>query len=208
MGRKKSKRHNAEQLPTLNDAPPKKIKLTLNPFAENESDMISVIEYGPDGEPIKAEKKGINDEQRLYMVFLQKCLTSGYDLNEAMMQIARSLETIFQKGYIPSEDEYYELTPAQYAKYYAAEGHTDKRIFMLLPKNPMYQSTNPREIEFLREDELTWFDKAEKVIECYCRDYGKTFATIEEKLTWLTTVMPPAFSDGTRFRRNLLHEVK
>jgi hypothetical protein len=209
MARKKSSRHNAGNLPKLNGAlPTREIKLTLSPFADAESDMISITEYGPDGEPLKVEKKGLDDEQRLYMVFLQKCLKSGYDLNEALLQIARSLETIFQKGYIPSEDECYELTPQQYAKYYAAEGYTKERIFLLLPKNPMYQSTDPRELEVLSEDETTWFGKAEKVIECYCRDYGKTFATLEEKLTWMTTVLPPAFSNGTRFRRNLLHEVK
>jgi hypothetical protein len=52
-----------------------------------------------------------------------------------------------------------------------------------------------------------WLYKAKKVMNQYCKDFKKTFPTMDEELVWLADILPPDFSDGTRYRRNLLREV-
>ncbi|MDR3170970.1 MAG: hypothetical protein LBU17_04985 [Treponema sp.] len=197
MGRKKSKKLDPYK---AKKTKPAAVKITLKP-----NSSVTITREGPDGQPITEEKE-LEGPERLFMIFLEKCIRAGFDLQQALSEIGAAITTIFQLGYIPSDDEFYELTPEQYEKYYTDVEQTDKKIFMLLSKNPMYQSSS-REFEVLTEEQIAWFDKAQKVMKQYCRDAGKTFDNLEDELTWLTTVMPPTFSDGTRFRRNLLHEV-
>jgi hypothetical protein len=61
---------------------------------------------------------------------------------EAIFEEIPALVKIFQMGYLPADDEFYELTPEMYQKYYAEVEQTKERLFMLLPKNPVYQTTS------------------------------------------------------------------
>jgi hypothetical protein len=128
------------------------------------------------------------------------------DIYELIFEVAPAITQVFQMGYLPSEDEFYELTPEQHEKCCAQIGQTEERLFMLLPKNPAFQ-TNSREISVVTERQISWFKRAGEIIEGYCRDSGKTFKNFEEKLAYCATVMPKEFSDGSKTRRNLLHEV-
>jgi hypothetical protein len=202
MGRKKSNKPGPYKAKKGEQA--EKIKIILN-----STSSVTVIREGPDGQPI-TEEKILEGPEQLFLIFVEKCMRAGLDLREALSEVEAAVTTIFQLGYIPADDEFYELTPEQYKKYQSEIKseikQTNQRIFMMLPKNPIYQ-TSSREVGILTEEQITWFDKAQKVMKQYCRDAGKTFDNLEDELTWLTTVMPLSFSDGTRFRRNLLHEV-
>ncbi|MDR2376381.1 MAG: hypothetical protein LBD96_08085 [Treponema sp.] len=134
-------------------------------------------------------------------------MTMSEHFYEMFFEVGPALTQIFRMGYLPAEDEFYELTPEMYEKYYAEVEETDKRVFMILPKNPMYQKSS-REIEVVTENQIEWFKKAGDVIERYCRESGKTFKDFEEKLTYCAGIMPEVFSSGSKIRRNLLYEVK
>ncbi|MDR1897532.1 MAG: hypothetical protein LBR10_12155, partial [Prevotellaceae bacterium] len=40
-----------------------------------------------------------------------------------------------------------------------------------------------------------------KLIDAYCEKSGQTFNSLEEKLQYVATFMPPAFTDGTPYQR-------
>jgi hypothetical protein len=133
-------------------------------------------------------------------------LTMSPDIHEMLFELAPAITQVFQMGYLPSEDEFYELTPEQYEAFYAQVERTEERLFMLLPKNPEFQNSS-REISVVTERQISWFKRAGEVIEAYCKDSGKTFKNFEEKLAYCATMMPPVFSDGSKIRRSFLHEV-
>jgi hypothetical protein len=166
---------------------------------------INVIEAGPDGKPV-ARNVTLGKNESLTVTFIEKCMRAGFDFKAAFTEISAAFSSIFELGYIPAEDEFYELTPEQYQKYYAECEKTDERIYMVLPKDPRHQKTG-KEADVLTEEQIGWFDKAKKVMKQYRRAYNKKFDTIEDELAWLVSVMPEDFSSGTKTRRNLLHIV-
>jgi hypothetical protein len=166
-----------------------------------------VTEKGPGGRPaVRVQKLDAN--QKLTVLFLEECMNAGFSLYEAWNEIDVAAITIFALGHIPEEDEWYELTAAQYLQFYAKapEQRSDDRIYMLLPKNPVNMSSS-REVGVITETQFNWIHKAKKVMNQYCHDFKKTFHTTHEELLWLTTVMPVEFSQGTKARRDLLHTV-
>jgi hypothetical protein len=134
-------------------------------------------------------------------------ITMSRDIYDTIFEDIPAIGKIFEMGYLPADDEFYELTPEMYQKYYAEVEKTEERLFMMLPKNPMYQ-TSSHEVGIITERQISWFKRAGEIIERYCKDSGKTFKDFEEKLTYCAALMPEEFSRGTKFRRNLLHEVK
>ena len=130
---------------------------------------------------------------------------SSRGLYGIMFEVIPAIVQVFQLGYLPAEDEFYELTPEQYEKFYAEVKRTNERLFMLLPKDPRFQ-TESREIGVVTEAQISWFKRAGEIIERYCKDSGKTFRDFDEKLSYCATVMPEVFSAGSKARRSLLHE--
>jgi hypothetical protein len=57
-------------------------------------------------------------------------------------------------------------------------------------------------------NQMEWFKKSGDVIERYCMECGKDFKDSEGMLAYGAGVMPEEFSNGSEFRRNVLHEVK
>jgi hypothetical protein len=175
------------------------------------SRTIRITEVDADGNRKTRDRVAEGDAAQ-YIEFLEKCMRADFGLQEAIMQILNAATIIFQMGYIPSDDEFYELTPELYKKFEEQAQYNkdldgvEGNIYMLLPKDPRYQSAS-REVEVVTEDQMKWFRKAEKVFEQYCIDYGKTFTNVEQRLTWLTTILPPAITAGSKYRRNQLHLV-
>ncbi|MDR2842449.1 MAG: hypothetical protein LBV52_04550 [Spirochaetaceae bacterium] len=144
-------------------------------------------------------------DQYKSVLFMRICVDAGFDLMEAT-KIMSPISKIYELGYIPEEDEFYELTSEQYAKFYKDMGKTDERIFALLPKNPAFQDS-ARVINCVTESEICLFDKAKKVFNQYCKFHKKYFSDPQQKLKWLTTVLPNFFSAGSDVRRSLMHLV-
>ncbi|MDR3300512.1 MAG: hypothetical protein LBU43_11100 [Candidatus Accumulibacter sp.] len=166
---------------------------------------IRVTQTGPDGESV-TRYVALDEDQSLTVVFMEKCKRAGFGMSETWNEICLALQTIFKLGFIPADDELYELTSEQYQKFYAEMGKIDGKIYMLLPKNTKYQSTS-KEVGVITEQQLDWLDKAKKVIRQYCHDEKKKFKNSEDRLAWLIGVLPVAFSGGTKVRRDSIRLV-
>ncbi|MDR1584013.1 MAG: hypothetical protein LBS55_12305 [Prevotellaceae bacterium] len=117
------------------------------------------------------------------------------------------LNAVFQLGYIPKREEFYELTPEQYEKYYENEEmeEDNEKIFMLLPNDiEKYNELASGDVFACSEKEISEFEDVEKLIDKYCKNSGKTFKTFEDKLCYVASVVPPCFTAGTRFEKKRL----
>ena len=43
---------------------------------------------------------------------------------------------IMALGFMPKDEDFLELTPEQYQKFYEQEGYTEEKVYALLPKDP------------------------------------------------------------------------
>ncbi|MDR3219644.1 MAG: hypothetical protein LBU22_11850 [Dysgonamonadaceae bacterium] len=120
------------------------------------------------------------------------------DLHEFFFLTSPALLKIFEFGFIPTKDDFCELTPTLYQKYYREVGQTNERIFMLLPDDPNFQQ--PGEMRVVTEKEMLSFDKAKQLIEIYCSESKETFKNEQEKLIFVASVLPPVFSEGTKYQ--------
>jgi hypothetical protein len=122
-----------------------------------------------------------------------------------LLEVVPAITEIFNLGFLPSEDDFYGLTPEQSEGLCTQVRQADERVFILLPKNPAFKFSL-RNILVVTEYQISWFKKAGKLIEEYCRKSGQTFNTFEEKLAYCATVMPSELSAESKFRRESLHE--
>jgi hypothetical protein len=114
-----------------------------------------------------------------------------------------TINAIFRLGFIPKKEEFYELTPEQYAKYYANNEQTERKIFMLLPDDPQkYSKVASGDVFVIEEDEIPFFEHVGKLMDECCQDSGKTFETFDEKLYYLAENMPPMLSGGTKYAKD------
>jgi hypothetical protein len=118
---------------------------------------------------------------------------------------AAALQAVFKLGYIPKREEFYELTPEQYEKYYETEEMKEKeeRIFMLLPDDiKKYNEIAAAEALVFSEWDISGLEGIEKLIDRYCEGSGKTFETLEDKLYHVAGLVPDPFTEGTKFERS------
>jgi hypothetical protein len=116
-----------------------------------------------------------------------------------------ALSVIFKLGFVPEDDEFHELTPEQYLHFYATAAEekdrvSKERIYMLLPKDPQkYEPFAGNEVFVFREREVIAIRDGERIIESYCTKSEKKFDSFDEKLCYCATLMPDAFSEGTKY---------
>jgi len=119
--------------------------------------------------------------------------------------LVSGMQAIFKLGFVPEDNELYELTPEQYQRFYATAATDEDRvskekIYMILPKDPKkYEPFADKEVFVLRETEVLSIEVGAKIIEDYCRDSGRTFNSFDEKLCFCASVMPDMFSEGTKY---------
>jgi hypothetical protein len=123
-----------------------------------------------------------------------------------IFQQAMALNGVFRLGYIPAREEFYELTPEQYKRYYETEGKgmgdEDKKIFMLLPSDiKKYNELAAGDVFVCTEEEISKFASVEKLIDKYCENSEETFETFEEKLSYVAKIVPDYCTKGTRFEQ-------
>jgi hypothetical protein len=116
------------------------------------------------------------------------------------------LNGVFRLGYIPAKEEFYELTPEQYERYYETEGkgseEKDEKIFMLLPKDiKKYNELAAGDVFVCTEQEISELVSAEKLIDKYCEHSGKIFETLDEKLYYIAQIVPDYYTEDTKFAR-------
>jgi hypothetical protein len=111
---------------------------------------------------------------------------------------------VFKLGFVPEDDELYELTPEQYQRYYATVEEADEslgeKVYMILPKDSQkYVELASGDVFTLTEEEVLLTRRAEELFETYCADSGRKFNNFEEKLCYCASVMPDVVSQGTKY---------
>ena len=121
-----------------------------------------------------------------------------------------AIQEIFKLGFMPQDDELFELTCEQYQAYYDSaeeddEINPDEKVYMLLPKDTQkYGEFASGDVFTLTESDIMLFKRAEAIIESYCKKSGKTFNNFEEKLFYAASQMPDLFSEGTKYAKTTL----
>jgi len=124
---------------------------------------------------------------------------------DGILTLIGGIQAIFKLGFVPENEELYELTPEQYQRFYDTAGTEEDRvskekIYMVLPKDPKkYEPFAGKEIFVLREHEVLSIEAGAAMIEKYCTGSGKKFNSFEEKLCFCASVMPNVFSEGTKY---------
>jgi hypothetical protein len=117
-------------------------------------------------------------------------------------QSAAAVKAVFTLGFLPTKEEFYELTPDQYEQYYANNEPTDEKIFMILPNDPQkYGEVASADVFVVTEREMHSFESVGRTIENYCKDSKKKLKTFDEKLHYVADKMPPFFSEGTKYEK-------
>lgn len=125
---------------------------------------------------------------------------NGFDL--LFGSIGPALNFIFKIGYIPVEDDFLELTEEQYAAFTRQCGETTGKIYMFSPSNPYYSLDDDyNEISCLDEYDLQGFKDAAELIQQYCDKSNRIFKTTREKLQYMASALPEAFSKDTPYEK-------
>ena len=122
------------------------------------------------------------------------------DLFDLFFGTGPSLKLIFELGFNPSDDDFLELIPEQYEKFYRECGKTDQKVYALLPKDPRQCAhVAADEVMAFTEDDRAFLKSAWSKIERYCSKADRTFRSDEEKMIYAASQLPEVFTKGTRF---------
>ena len=111
-----------------------------------------------------------------------------------------AIKTIIRLGFMPKEEDFKELTPHQYEKFYNTVGYTEEKIYALLPDDPQRKvPLESAELMVLKEQEKEYFEQGWVVIEQYCFKSGRKFLTEKEKIAYAASCLPYVFSKGSEF---------
>ena len=115
-----------------------------------------------------------------------------------------AIATMFQWGVIPYEKDFHELTDEQYQGYFAANGHTDEKVFAFVPEHTEMASIDDevKTIYCLTESEKESFKDAIALIDSYCSRSEHDLETQEDKLRYVASLLPDVFAKNTRYERN------
>jgi hypothetical protein len=117
---------------------------------------------------------------------------------------AAAFHAVFKLGFMPKKEEFYELTPEQYKKYYEAEKveEVNEKIFMLLPNDvKKYNEIAAGKALVFSERDISHLLGIEQIIDEYCAASKKTFKTFEDKLYHVADMVPDSFTAGTKFAK-------
>lgn len=124
------------------------------------------------------------------------------DLFDLFFRTGPAIQVLFKLGYMPKDEEFYEMTCQQYQHYFDVYGHTDEKIYLLLPEDQKkYTELASGDAFCMKESEKDSLKDAEKIIEEYCRKSDKQFLTFQDKLRYAATCLPDVFSKDTPFAK-------
>lgn len=122
------------------------------------------------------------------------------DIFDLFFRTGPAIQVIFKLGFMPGENEFYELTCQQYQDYFETFEHTDEKVFILLPEDKdKYKEFAAGDTFCMTESEKDSLKDGITVIEKYCQESGKQFNSMHEKLSYVASRLPDAFSKGTPF---------
>ena len=114
-----------------------------------------------------------------------------------------ALVEISKMGFRPKEDDFLEMTPEQYKKFYENEKDTGEKVYLYLPKNPKEYNTivSESEVIVVTEGDIDMFRRGWQIVENYCAKKGRENASDDEKLACAAAFLPEVFTKGTRFEK-------
>ena len=111
-----------------------------------------------------------------------------------------AITKIMTLGFMPKNEDFLELTPEQYEKFYEQEGYTEEKVYALLPKNPKhFVESDFNELNICTESDIATLKRGWQIVENYCKESGFTFTTDQQKLMYAATKLPDVFSRDTPF---------
>ncbi len=118
-----------------------------------------------------------------------------------LFEIAPAITELLKLKYEIQEKYFYELTPEQYEQLSFEGEDITQTWYMVLPDN-----YNDQTIETLivSEDQIDSLFRAKQIIEQYAQKSDKKFKNYQEKLEFVTNLLPPIFSENTDFKRSHL----
>ena len=112
-------------------------------------------------------------------------------INNIFFGIAPALSAIFQLGFEPTEECFYELTHEQYEQLREEGEDISETWYMILPKDNKHLTCDA----FVAgEEEKMALLHAAKIIESYCNKSDKKFTTYQDKLKYAANLLPPVFT--------------
>lgn len=112
----------------------------------------------------------------------------------------QSIQIIFRNGFIPTENDFLELTEEQYERLRATGETGSGRFFMIAPQDPhICIDPEANEVFIVSESEKELFLQGARLIDRYCE--GQTFQTDKEKLRYMASQLPDVFSNGTKYEK-------
>ena len=120
------------------------------------------------------------------------------NLHEMFFETFPAMKIIFELGFIPEEDEIYELSPEMYALYESKGGDISKRLYTIVPKDEKNRAAE-NEIALLTEDDLHKIWKGVAAIRKHAKRAGYESKSDEEILAAAASVIPSIFSENSKF---------
>jgi hypothetical protein len=112
-----------------------------------------------------------------------------------------ALSAIFQLGFKPEPEHFYELTKEQYEHIRSKGENISGKWYMILSEE-IKQDSN--EVMIVNEGEKDSLLKAAMIIENYCKESKQTFDNYSDKLKYVANLLPPVFSANSRFKSSPL----
>lgn len=111
-----------------------------------------------------------------------------------------AITKIMALGFMPKDDDFLELTPQQYEKFYVQEGYTEEKVYALLPKKPKhFVESNFNELNICTESDFATQKRGWQIVENYCKGSRFKYTTDQQKLMYAATRLPDVFSRDTPF---------
>ena len=120
------------------------------------------------------------------------------NLHELFFEIAPAMSVIFELGFIPTEDDIVELSPELLALYENKGGNVSGKLYTIKSRDT--KITPPlNEVNLLTESDVQKLWKGVRSIKLHAKRGGCTSENDEDILLSAASVLPPVFSEKSRF---------
>lgn len=133
------------------------------------------------------------------------------DLHFFFFQLGPAIELIFNLNYIPQKEDFKELSPELYKELRQKVSDEEMRnldhqkILAFMPEN---EKVFDKAVEvygnnylIVGDEEVALFERTANIIENYCKESGKSFKTLTDKLKYMASILPDVFSKDTPYAK-------
>jgi|SRR3989339_1267631 len=120
-------------------------------------------------------------------------------INEIFFKNGPALQYIFKLGLEPKEEIFYEFTEEQYDELKNQYEQINEAMFMLIPDE--YKDQISKGVLIVSQSEKDSIINATKIIDNYCSSSNQTFNTFDDKLKYVSSLLPDVFTEGTKYHK-------